>query len=118
VKVTSLRVSQQLVSDPLAMWRQYARNYPRTIRDYDFGAPGDPNLLTEAEAWRSRIINSRLTRSECDQVVRRALSAPWASVPVGADLADADPSERDGLFADAARLYWSFTWPEQITGSQ
>lgn len=66
-EVTSLRISQQLADDPLAMWRQYARSYPRTIRDYDFGAPGDPDLLTEAEAWRSRIINSRLTRSECRQ---------------------------------------------------
>lgn len=98
------------------MWRQYARNYPRTIRGYDFGAPGDPNVLTEAEAWRSRIINSRLTRNECSQVVRRALSAPWSSVPVHADLADADPSEPDSLFADATGLYWSFTWPERITG--
>lgn len=98
------------------MWRTYARNYPRTIRDYDFGARGDPQVLTEAEAWRSRIINSRLTRSECDQVVRRALSAPWVSVPVDADLVDADPSEPGRLFANATRLYWSFTWPERIPG--
>jgi hypothetical protein len=115
-RVTSLRVSRQLVSDPLQMWRLYARSYPRTIREYDFGAPGDPNLLTGAEAWRSRIINSRLSRSECDQVVSRALSAPWDSVPVWADLAHADPGEPGGLFVDAARLYWSFTWPERITG--
>jgi hypothetical protein len=99
------------------MWHQYARNYPRTIRDYDFGAPGDPHVLTEAEAWRSRIINSRLTRSECSQVVRRALAAPWVSVPAGADLTDADPSKSDGLFADAAQLYWSFTGPERIPGA-
>lgn len=114
--MTSLRISQQLVGDPLPMWRQYARDYPGTIRGYDFGGLGDPNFLTEAEAWRSRIINSRLTRGECGQVVRRALSAPWGSVPVGADLADADPSESGGLFADAAGLYWSFTWPERISG--
>lgn len=48
--------------------------------------------------------------------VRRALAAPWDSVAADAHLADADPSEPDGLFADAARLYWSFTWPERITG--
>ena len=115
-KVGSLRISKQLVGDPLSMWRQYARDHARTIRGYDFGALGDPNVLTEAEAWRSRIINSRLTRSECDQVVRRALSAPWADVPVGADLVDADPSELGGLFAGAAGLYWSFMWPERISG--
>lgn len=112
----SLRVCEHVVGDPMPMWRRYAQNYPRTICEYDLCASGDPDVLSGAEAWRSRIINSRLTRVECDQVVQRARSAPWASVPAGADLADADPSVPDGLFAGMARLYWSFTWPERIHG--
>jgi len=100
----------------MPIWRRYARDYTRTIREYDLGDPGNPNELTEAEAWRSRIINSRLTRDERDQVVQRAMSAPWASVPADADLIDADPSVPGGLFTAMARLYWSFTWPERITG--
>ena len=93
-----------------------ARDYPRTIRDYDLGDPGDPGVLTKAEAWRSRIINSRLTHRERDQVIGRSASAPWASVPVDADLADANPAMPGGLFARAAGLYWAFTWPDRISG--
>ena len=75
-----LRVSGHVVSDPMPIWRQYGQDYPRTIRDYDLGDPGDPGVLTEAEAWRSRIINSRLTHREREQVIGRSASAPWASV--------------------------------------
>lgn len=112
----SLRICGHVVNDPMSMWHRYARDYQRTIRDYDLRDPGEPDVLTEAEAWRSRIINSRLTHVECALVVQRALAAPWASVPASADLADADPSVPDGLFADMARLYWFFTWPERISG--
>jgi hypothetical protein len=115
-RVAPLHVSQQLIDDPLPMWRRYARDYHHTICDYDIGARGHPNVLTEGEAWRSRIIGSRLTRSECDQVVQRALCSPWGSVPADADLVDADPAEPDGLFVDAVQLYWSFTSPQRIRG--
>lgn len=116
VRVTSLHISRQLIGDPLPIWRRYARDHPRTIRDYDFGVSGHPDVLTEAEAWRSRIIGSRLTRSECGQVLRRALLSSWDCVPADADLVDADPAEPDGLFANAAQLYWSFTSPQRIRG--
>lgn len=53
----------------MPIWRQYAEDYPRTIREYDLEDPGDPDVLTEAEAWRSRIINSRLTYGERDEVI-------------------------------------------------
>jgi hypothetical protein len=100
----------------MPIWRAYARDYPRTIRDYDLSDPGDPGLLTAAEAWRSRIVNSRLTHAERDELVSRAADAPWASVPADADLADADPAVAGGLFASAAWLYWAFTWPEHMPG--
>lgn len=111
-----LQVCGHVVRDPVPIWREYAEDYPRTIRQYDLGDPGDPDVLTEAEAWRSRIINSRLTYGERDEVIGRAVGAPWASVPAGADLADADPVIPGGLFASAARLYWAFTWPDRISG--
>jgi hypothetical protein len=112
----SLLIAQDVVDDPFPLWRRYAQKYTRTIREYDHGGSGDPDILTEAEAWRSRIINSRLTRGECTEVVRRAQSAPWASVPATADLADADASVAGGLFADTAGLYWWFTSPARIKG--
>jgi hypothetical protein len=100
----------------MPIWRAYARDHPRTLRDYDLSDPGDPGVLTAAEAWRSRIISSRLTHAERDKLVSRAERAPWASVPADADLADADPAVSDGLFASTARLYWAFFWPERIPG--
>ena len=111
-----LQVCGHVLHDPMPIWRQYAEDYPRTIRQYDLGDPGDPDVLTEAEAWRSRIINSRLAHSERDEMIGRAAGAPWASVPADADLADADPAMPGGLFADAAWLYWAFTWPDRISG--
>lgn len=112
----SLRICQHVVAAPMPMWRWYARNYPCTIHEYDLGDPGNPDVLTAAEAWRSRVINSRLTNAERDEVVRRAVSAPWAGVPADADLIEADPLIPGGLFEDMASLYWSFTWPERISG--
>jgi hypothetical protein len=90
--------------------------YGATLHGYDFGLPGDPNRLTADEAYRSRRINSRITRAESEQLAQRALDAAWHEVPEGADLADADPAVASGLFTKMARLYWHFTWPEQIHG--
>lgn len=114
--VEQLRISGQMVSDPMMIWRCYATTYGATLRGYDFGRVGDPNKLTADEAYRSRRINSRITRTESEQLAQRALNATWHEVPNGADLANATPAEPVGLFAAMARLYWHFTWPEQIPG--
>jgi Family of unknown function (DUF6308) len=111
-----LHIAGDVVEDPMALWRKYAGNYGRTIHDYDLADPGSPSALTAEEAWRSRIIHSRLTYHERDQLVDRAADAPWAGVPASADLIDADPATPGGLFARAADLYWTFTWPERIHG--
>ena len=108
-----LRIAGRTVDDPMTIWREYARSRPRTIRDYDRGGRGNPNYLTADEAWRSRIINSRLTRNECQQLAARAaaLGCPWRDVPEDASLSGADPALQGGAFDKAARLYWHFTVP-------
>ncbi len=68
----ALRIAGATVDDPMPIWRAYARLYAGTIRGYDLRRPGDPNVLTPDEAWCSRIIGSRMTRSERDELVRRA----------------------------------------------
>jgi hypothetical protein len=110
----ALQICGSAIEDPMAIWRLYAQKYRLTITDYDLADRGDPGVLTPDQAWRSRIINSRLTYAERDEIIRRSDRAPWAAVPAIADLADADPIASDGLFADAARLYWTFTWPDRI----
>jgi hypothetical protein len=57
-----------------------------------------------------------MTQAESRELAQRAVGAPWADVPAGADLADADPGSAGGLFAGMARFYWHFTWPEPVTG--
>src|SRR5258706_3593602 len=111
-----IRVACHDVPDPLSIWRNYARQHPLTLRECDLADPGQPNVLTADEAWRSRRINSRITRRECQDLERIALGAPWDTVPANADLAAADPEQADGLFAAAAALYWHFTWPERTPG--
>jgi len=112
----ALRVCGNVVDDPMGMWREYAEKHGRTVRKYDHGDRGDPNALTTEEAWRSTIIGSRLRYTERDEVVARAASAPWTELAADADLADADPTVPGGTFAQAACLYWTFTWPDRIRG--
>ncbi len=76
-----LVVAGHLVTDPMGVWVNYSRHYGKTLERYDLADPGDPDLLTRDEAWRSRIIASRLTHQEADAVVERAESAPWTDVP-------------------------------------
>jgi hypothetical protein len=111
-----LRICGHIISDPVTRWRSYACGHRRTVRDYDLPGPGLPGQLTEAEAWRSRIIGSRLTYRQRDEIIRRAASAPWTTVPADADLADADPDDPAGLITRASELYWHFTWPRRIPG--
>jgi len=113
-----LRIAGATIDDPMPIWRAYARLYSATIRGYDLRRPGDPNVLTAEEAWCSRIIGSRLTRRERDQLVRRAAGpdCPWGDVRADADLADADPAATGGDFDHAALLYWYFTSPDRIRG--
>jgi len=106
------------VDDPMTIWQGYGRSYRRTIREYDLGGRGDPHHLTADEAWRTRIIHSRLTRSECEELVARAAQprCPWRDVPDDADLSGADPVARDAVFDKATSLYWHFTRPKRIHG--
>lgn len=114
----ALRIADVTVDNPMPIWHAYARLYGGTIRGYDLRSPGDPNALTPDEAWCSRIIGSRMTRREQDEIVRRASehSCPWSDVRADADLADADPAVTGGDFDHAAELYWYFTSPDRIPG--
>jgi hypothetical protein len=106
-----LYIAGQSVKEPMKVWRGYAQAFSATLRDYDFQRVDDPNELTAGEAYRSRRINSRITKAESECLEQRALSAPWTDVPRGADLEDADPAVADGLFRKMTSLYWHFTCP-------
>jgi Family of unknown function (DUF6308) len=106
-----LYVAGRSVKDPMKMWRAYAQGFSATLRGYDFQPVGESNALTAEEAYRSRKINSRITKAQSEYLEQRALNAPWTDVPSGADLENADPEVADGLFRKMTNLYWHFTWP-------
>jgi hypothetical protein len=113
-----LRIAGRTVDDPMPIWRDYARDHRRTLLEYDLGGCGDAGQLTADEAWRSRIIGSRLTRRQRDRLVARASDSncPWSSVSAGTRLSDADPDKQGAEFDKAAALYWHFTQPSRIWG--
>jgi hypothetical protein len=74
--------------------------------------------LTEAEVERTWIVASRISRKECMRLISRASDAAWACVAVDAELANADPLVRGGLFDKAAALYWHFTTPHEAGVAQ
>jgi hypothetical protein len=106
-----LWIAGRIVDDPMSIWRDYARRYPRTIAEYDLGGHGYPDTITVEEARRTRIMNSRISDSECEELVARAAepTCPWRNVSRHAELAHANPSVSGGLFDQAAQLYWYFT---------
>jgi hypothetical protein len=108
-----LYVAGQSVMDPMSVWRDYAQAFSVTLREYDFQPVGDPNVLTAEQAYRSRKINSRITKAQSGHLEQRALSAPWRDVPSGSNLAEADPAVADGLFSKMSLLYWHFTCPRK-----
>jgi hypothetical protein len=114
----TLRIAGATVDDPMSIWQAYAGLYAGTVLGYDLRRPGDPNVLTPDDAWSSRIIGSRLTSRERDELVSRAAEpgCPWRDVREDADLAEADPGAVGGDFDSAADLYWYFTSPDRIRG--
>lgn len=86
----------------------YATGRTKTLRQYDLADRGDPNTLTVDEVVRTRIISSRISDLERVWFVERATRAPWADVPAGADLRDANPAVEAGDYDRAVALYDAF----------
>ncbi|GAA1675901.1 hypothetical protein GCM10010977_22060 [Citricoccus zhacaiensis] len=81
--------------------------YPRkTPARFDYPPPGDHGTITPEEIRRTRYISSRISHVEGDYFIARAANAPW--ITTGANLADADPEVRGGLFDNMSDLYWHF----------
>lgn len=81
--------------------------YPRkTPARFDYPPPGGHGTITPEEIKRTRYVSSRISHAEGDYFIARAADAPW--IAMGADLADAHPEVRGGLFDDMSDLYWHF----------
>lgn len=83
------------------------KRYPwKTPLAFDLQGAGTPGVLTLEEVVRTRKVSSRMSNAQAALFLEAAATAPW--VDAAADLADADPQERGGLFDAMTELYWHF----------
>jgi hypothetical protein len=85
----------------------YATSSADVLRWYDGDGKGNANV-SAAVIGRAAFMDARLTRTDVSSLVAAAESAPWASVPVDATLADADPVQLGGLYDQAEGLHRHF----------
>ena len=103
------------IADPPGQIASYVNCHGGSLEQYDLAGRGDPDTLTIEEIERTRIIRSRISRSQCQWMFEQAQRNEelWRAVPSHALLADADPVERGGLYDDACALFESFLHPRQ-----
>jgi len=85
----TLTVAGIAIADHMAIWRDYG-GWTKTLDRYDLAPAGEPDLLTDDEVRRTRIVASRISEEERTRLVVRAATAPWHDVPAGSELAAGD----------------------------
>jgi hypothetical protein len=91
----------------------YQRQTKNTVDKYDLPGPGDPSKLTIEEVVRTRIVKSRISNLAAAWFVETAEKVGWP--PPQADLRDADPAVRGGLYDDLNACYQYF-WDKRQPG--
>ena len=106
----AITVGGRVVRDPADAIADYLTKYGGTVTHYDFRAGTfdqiDPDLV---RATRSPWMGSRISAKEAAWLIDRGTTAPWATVPLDAQLKDADPLAVDGLY-DRATVLWEHFW--------
>lgn len=83
--------------------------YPAvTVTRYDLPGPGPAAVITADEIARTHKVRSRISHAQRDWFIRTAVDAPWAPVPIEAQLVDADPNLGGELYDHAEALYEHF----------
>ncbi|WAL49851.1 hypothetical protein [Rhodococcus pyridinivorans] len=83
-----------------------AHGYPAvTVARYDLPGPGPAAVITADEIARTHKVRSRISHAQRDWFIRSAVTAPWAAVPIDAQLVDADPHVSGELYDRAEALY-------------
>lgn len=91
------------LDDALARFAGYPK---RTPAKFDYPPRGEGRTITSEEIKRTRAVSSRISNAQGEYFIAKSKDAPW--LPVDADLAEADPDERGGLFDEMSNLYWHF----------
>lgn len=105
-----LAVAGRVVSDPACAVAQYLKLHGGTVTHYDFQAASFSEInLDLIRATRSPWMGSRISAAEATWFIDRGASAPWDTIPRGAQLKDADPLAVNDLY-DRATESWEHFW--------
>ena len=116
VRSPAITVAGHVVRNPAYAIADYLEQYGGTVTHYDFRAGTfdqiDHDLI---RATRSPWMGSRISMKEAAWLIERGTTAPWAAIPLDAQLKDADPLAIDGLY-DRAAVLWEHFWDARPGG--
>ena len=110
VQSPAIAVAGRIVRNPAHAIVEYLERHGGTVTHYDFRAAtfGQVNLDL-IRATRSPWMGSRISAQQAAWFIGRGTTAPWAAIPLDAQLKEADPLAVDGLYVRAAVL-WEHFW--------
>jgi uncharacterized protein DUF6308 len=110
VRSPAIVVAGHVVGNPAHAIVQYLDQHGGTVTHYDFRAATfgqiNPDLI---RATRSPWMGSRISAKEAAWIIDCGSSAPWAAIPLEAQLKEADPLAEGSLYDRAAAL-WEHFW--------
>jgi hypothetical protein len=110
VQPPAIAVAGHVVSNPAQAIVAYLERHGGTVTHYDFRAATFDAINAELiRATRSPWMGSRISAKEAAWFIGRGTTAPWAAIPLDAQLKEADPLAADGLYDRAAAL-WEHFW--------
>ena len=106
----AITVAGHVVPDPPHAIVSYLEQHGGTVTHYDFRAATFGQIDADlVKATRSPWMGSRISAKEAAWFIDRGTTAPWAAIPLDAQLKDADPLAVDGLY-DRAEALWEHFW--------
>jgi len=110
VQSPAIAVAGQVVRNPAHAIVEYLERHGGTVTHYDFqAATFDQINLDLVRATRSPWMGSRISAQQAAWIIDRGTTAPWAAIPLDAQLKEADPLAVDGLY-DRAAILWEHFW--------
>ena len=106
----AIAVAGHVVPNPAQAIAAYLERHGGTVTHYDFLAATFDHISADLiRATRSPWMGSRISAKEAAWFTDRGTTAPWAAIPLDAQLKDADPLAAGGLYDQAAAL-WEHFW--------
>ena len=106
----AIAVAGHVVRNPAHAIVEYLEQHGGTVTHYDFQAATFSQInLDLVRATRSPWMGSRISAQQAAWIIDRGTTAPWAAIPLDAQLKEADPLAVDGLY-DRAAILWEHFW--------